>query len=127
MHELGLCEAIVEATLRRARGREVTAVRVRVGGHPVDDAVIEQGFRLAAMGTVAENADLDLVCEPVMLRCRMCGAASPVLDGANLAACPSCGAIDVEVTGEENAVLESVTVVPGAVNLVADVAREGVG
>jgi len=127
MHELGLCEAIVEATLRRARGREVTAVRVRVGGHPVDDAVIEQGFRLAAMGTVAENADLDLVCEPVMLRCRMCGAASPVLDGANLAACPSCGGIDVEVTGEENAVLESVTVVPGAVNLVADVAREGVG
>ncbi len=36
MHELGLCEAIVAATVRRAAGRRVTAVRVRIGGVDVD-------------------------------------------------------------------------------------------
>ena len=126
MHELGLCEAIVAATLRRARGREVTAVRVRVGGHPVDGAVIEQGFRLAAMGTVAEHAELDLVCEPMMARCRGCGAESPVIDAANLAGCASCGGVNVEVTGEEDAVLESVTVVRTTVSA-GDAVQEGVG
>lgn len=126
MHELGLCEAIVAATVRRAQGREVTAVRVRVGGHPVDEAVIEQGFRLAAMGTVAERAELDLVCEPMMSRCRSCGAESPVLDPANLAACASCGGVNVEVTGEEDAVLESLTVARPPVGA-EGTAKQGVG
>ncbi len=110
MHEVGLCEAIVEAALRRAGSREVSAVRVRVGGHPVDEAVIQQGFQLAAMGTVAEHATLDLVREPMLSRCHGCGAESPALDAPHLAACPACGGVDVDVIGDEDVVLESITV-----------------
>jgi hydrogenase nickel incorporation protein HypA/HybF len=110
VHESGLCEAMVEATLRRAKGRRVHAVKVRIGGHPVDPEVIAQGFRVAALGTVAEDAAVEVVLDPMVVRCNDCGAESPVTDAFALAACPRCGGIDVEVTGHEDATLESITV-----------------
>lgn len=110
MHELGMCEGIVEAVVRRAGDRPVRAVRVRVGGHPVDPDVIEQGVRVAAMGTVAEGADIDLVLEPLRVRCRRCREETPVNSAMALAACPACGAVDVETAGHEDVVLESITV-----------------
>ncbi|HLV75097.1 hydrogenase nickel incorporation protein HypA/HybF [Actinomadura hallensis] len=110
MHELGMCEGIVEAALRRADGRPVRGMRVRIGGHPVDPEVIEQGVRVAAAGTAAEDAALDLVLEPLAVRCGRCRARTPVNSAAALAACPACGSVDVESTGREDVVLESITV-----------------
>ncbi|HEY8479651.1 MAG TPA: hydrogenase maturation nickel metallochaperone HypA [Spirillospora sp.] len=110
MHELGLCEGIVEAALRRADGRRVRSMRVRVGGHPVDPEVIEQGVRVAALGTVAEDAALDLVMEPLSVLCGRCGARTPVNCAMTLAACPECGSVDVDGTGDDDVVLESITV-----------------
>ena len=110
MHELGMCEGIVEAALRRADGRPVRGMRVRVGGHPVDPEVIEHGVQVAAMGTGAEGAVLDLVLEPLSVRCGDCGAQTPVSCAMTLAACPECGGVDVESAGGEDVVLESITV-----------------
>lgn len=109
MHELGLCDGIVEAVLRRAAGRRVSAARVRIGGHPVDPEVMEQGFALAAMGTPAEGAALDVVSEPSTVHCRGCGSRAPVADHLALVACRACGGVDVEVVGSDEAVLESIT------------------
>jgi len=106
---MGLCVGIVEATLRRAAGRRVRAVRVRVGGHPVDPEVISQGFRLAALGTQAEDATVELVQEPTSMRCAGCGAEWPAGD-APIVACPRCGGVAVEWAGAEQAVLESISV-----------------
>jgi hydrogenase nickel incorporation protein HypA/HybF len=110
MHELGMCQGIAEAVLRRAAGRTVTAARVRVGGHAVDSGVVDQGFRLAAAGTPAENAALDIVHEPMSVRCHSCGNVQPVRDHLSMVACPSCAGVDVEVTGNDDVVLESITV-----------------
>lgn len=99
MHETGLCDAILTAALRRAHGRPVRKVRVRVAGHPVDPEVINQGFQVAAAGTVAAGATVELVAEPVVARCGDCGHEAPAHDAAVLAACPSCGGVDVQVTG----------------------------
>ena len=114
MHEMGLCEAIVEATLRRANGRAVKTVRVRVGGHPVNPGVIDQGFRLAAAGTVAADANIDLVMTPPTVHCRGCGAHATVADAFDLAVCAQCGSVDVEVSGTDEVVLESITLKQGA-------------
>lgn len=46
MHELGLCEDILRAVLKRADGRRVRACRVRIGGHPVDPDVIETNIQV---------------------------------------------------------------------------------
>jgi hydrogenase nickel incorporation protein HypA/HybF len=110
VHELGLCEAIVAATVRRADGRRVTGVRVRIGGHPVDPGVVTQGIRLAAAGTVAEDVVVDLVLEPMRMSCRECGRVGPIEDHLGMVACTRCGGVDVEVTGTDDVRLESITV-----------------
>ncbi len=110
MHELGLSESIVDAALRRAAGRRVTGLRVRIGGHVVAPEVVTQGIRLAAAGTVLEDATVDLVLEPMMVSCRECGGSEAVSDHLALVACPRCGGVDIEITGDEHVVLESITV-----------------
>lgn len=110
MHEWGLCDAIAEAVLERADGRRVRGVRVRISGHPVDPAVIDQGYRLATAGTPAADALLDVVQEPGTVRCRACGASTPADDAMHLVACPRCGGLDIEVAAGSGAVLESITV-----------------
>ncbi len=114
MHELGLCDAILDATLARARGRRVRAVRVRVGGHPVDPEVIQHGVRVAAMGTVAEDVRVELIYEPMVLRCRSCGHESSADDAMAMVACRRCGGMDIDAEGTEQAVLESITVDEGS-------------
>ena len=110
MHELGLSEAILEAALRRARGRRLTSVRVRVGGHPVDPAVINHGFQVAAVGTVAADAVVDLVMEPAVAVCRRCGHQESADDPLAAAICRACGGVDVHISGDEHVVLESIAV-----------------
>jgi len=108
MHEIGLCEGLVELVGRQAAGRRVTGVKVRVGArHAVVDEAFGQAFALAAEDTVAEGARLDLVVSPVTLLCRGCGRVSDSLDV--LAECPGCGGDDVEYQGGDELVLESLT------------------
>lgn len=113
MHEIGLGEAVIQAVDRRAAGRRVTGVRVRVGvRHRVDEASFRQGFELVALGTCAEGAELTFVAVPAALACRGCGAEALVLDP--LATCPECGCADVVETGGDELTLESIEVAAGA-------------
>ncbi len=113
MHELGLCEAIVAATVRRAAGRRVTGVRVRIGGHAIDADVVAQGIQLAAAGTVAQDVAVELVLEPMRMTCHGCGRVGPIEDHLGMVACTRCGGIDIDVTGTDDVRLESITVEAG--------------
>ena len=65
MHEVSLGEAILDAVERRAAGRKVRRVRVRVGTlNRVVGPALDQGFALVSEGTVAEGAVLDIVEVP---------------------------------------------------------------
>jgi Zn finger protein HypA/HybF involved in hydrogenase expression len=62
MHEIGLCEALLDAVEKRAAGRQVTGVRVRIGTlHRVAEPALVQGFELVAVGSVADGAAIELV------------------------------------------------------------------
>jgi len=105
MHELGLCESIVDAVAKRAGERPVARVRVRVGRlHHVHPEAFEQSFALAAAGSVADSALAELVLLPVTGRCRSCSerieADEPIL------ACPACGSLEVEQLGGDELTLE---------------------
>jgi hydrogenase nickel incorporation protein HypA/HybF len=106
MHEFGLCEGVVEAVRRRAAGRPVQRVRLRIGvRHAAEAASMEQAFQLLAEGTEADSATLVLVTIPARLACRSCGASTDTTD--LLALCPSCGGDDVELSGGDELTLES--------------------
>jgi hydrogenase nickel incorporation protein HypA/HybF len=107
MHELGLCEAIVQRVEERAGDRPVARVRVRVGRlHHVHPEAFEQSFTIAAAGGVAEDAVAELVLVPVRARCPACDAETEADE--LVVACSSCGSVDVELTGGDELLLESI-------------------
>ena len=42
--------------------------------------------------------------------CGDCGHAAPVADHLAMVACPACGGLDIELAGDEDVLLESITV-----------------
>lgn len=110
MHEIGIAEAILDAVERRAEGRPVTRAKVRAGALlRVVEPAMNQAFELVTDGTVAEGAAIDLVVTPARITCRTCGHQDGTVDP--LALCPACGGGDVELTGGDELVLESIETV----------------
>jgi hydrogenase nickel incorporation protein HypA/HybF len=96
MHELAITQSVVDAVCERAGARPVRSVKVRVGALTavVPDAMMFC-FELAAEGTVADGARLEIEHSPAAGRCRDCGDGFPLSDLILL--CP-CGSANVEVT-----------------------------
>ena len=106
MHELGLCEDIVAAVEQRAAGGRGPGHR-RVGRlHHVHPEAFDQSFAMAAAGGVAEGARADWCC----CRCgSRCQAAAPMHEADELiAVCPDLRLFDLELTGGDELLLESI-------------------
>jgi len=95
LHEMAITQCVVDAVCEHAAGRRVQSVRLQVGAlcGVVPDAM-QFCFELAAEGTVADGARLDLDVQPGSARCRCCGDEFVLPDLILL--CP-CGSADVEV------------------------------
>jgi hydrogenase nickel incorporation protein HypA/HybF len=92
---MALTQSVVDAVCERAAGRRVHSVRVEVGAlcAVVPDAMTFC-FELAAEGTAADGASLEIDMRPGEARCRSCDAGFELNDPILL--CP-CGSADVEV------------------------------
>jgi hydrogenase nickel incorporation protein HypA/HybF len=102
---MSYCEGVLDAVERRAAGRAVARVGVRIGAvHRVVADAFEQSFRLAAAGGPAENATTELVVVPVHGHCMDCRSDFESPDPSP--ACPSCGSLEVAVEGGDEVVLE---------------------
>ncbi|HLH59145.1 MAG TPA: hydrogenase maturation nickel metallochaperone HypA [Streptosporangiaceae bacterium] len=108
-YETALCQAIVEAVAPLAHGREITGVRVRVGGHPADPDLVRRCMREATAGTVAEHAAVEFIMDPPVVRCRDCGDETATAYALALLACRRCGSFEIDVTGCGDLTLESIT------------------
>lgn len=105
MHEMSYCEGVLEAVHRRAAGRPVARVGVRIGViHRVVADAFEQSFQLAAAGGPAEGATTEVVVVPVRGHCMDCRADFESPDPSP--ACSGCGSLDVAVEGGDEVVLE---------------------
>ncbi len=105
MHELSYCEGVLEAVERRAGGREVAAIGVRIGAiHRVVAGAFQQSFQIAAMDGPAAGAVTTVVVVPVHGHCMDCREDFSSADPSP--ACPSCGSLDVAVEGGDDVVLE---------------------
>jgi hydrogenase nickel incorporation protein HypA/HybF len=114
VHELGMSEGILDAALRRAAGRKLVRVTVRVGRlHRAVDEALVQGFELVATGTEADGAELEVVQVPVSVVCQAAGCGRRTDSEEPLAACPACGSTDVVLDGGDELLLESIELAPG--------------
>jgi hydrogenase nickel incorporation protein HypA/HybF len=99
----------MEAVERRANGRRVAGVTVRVGVlQRVWKPAFDQCFEMVAAGTLAEGARVDLVVLPVQSTCRQCGTAAESDDQP--LACATCGSTALDIRGGDELLLESIRV-----------------
>jgi hydrogenase nickel incorporation protein HypA/HybF len=110
MHELSVAQALVEQVENIARDRHAeyaTKIRVKIG--PLSGVVPEllaSAFPLAAAGSAAEQAKLELTEAPIRVRCQTCGAESDA--AANRLLCGKCGDWHTQVISGDELILESV-------------------
>lgn len=101
MHELALCEAIVETVTRRADGQRVERVDVRIGHfrQVVPDS-LQFSWALLTDGTDLAGCELVIDHVPAVIRCEACGEQT-TLDMPILL-CRKCDCTNVTlVSGEE--------------------------
>jgi hydrogenase nickel incorporation protein HypA/HybF len=105
VHEFGYCEGVLDVIERRAGGRRVAAVGVRVGAlHRVVPAAFQQSFHLVAAGGVADGAVTVLTTVPARATCSACGTPFESVD--SMPACPSCANVVLDLEGGDELVLE---------------------
>ena len=110
MHELAVCQALIDQVARIAhdRGaRQVVSITVSVGALAgVEPKLLEHAFPLAAAGGPAEHAALVVETIPVTVRCRTCRAETGA--APNRLLCGACQGWQVDVVSGEQLLLKSI-------------------
>jgi hydrogenase nickel incorporation protein HypA/HybF len=106
MHELSIADAVVTIASRHAAGRRVARVDLKVGHlrQVVPDS-LAFAFELVSAGTELEGAELVIEEVPADVRCNACAAETVLKEFP--AHCAACGALDVEVTGGDELLVEA--------------------
>ncbi len=111
MHEFAIAAELVAASVREAEARNarrIERVECRVGAmRQVVPEMLAEAFRLAALGTIAENACLDVKMVAPVVTCRRCGEASEQRDWTY--ECPACRSVEIHIDGGDELLLGSVT------------------
>lgn len=109
MHELSVCLALLDQVRSIAREHGATQVeRILLHVGPlsgVEPSLLKNAYPLAAAGTIAESAVLDIELIAVRVQCNACGAETRV--EANRLVCGRCGGFRTRVTGGDEMLLAS--------------------
>ena len=104
MHEMAITQSVLNIVLdaaKQAGAEKITAIRIKMGEYSdVVPVVMKEYFAVAAKGTAAEGAVLELERLPVTMRCRGCHWQG-VVDKRRIR-CGECGGTDLQLlTGRE--------------------------
>ena len=103
MHEMSLCESIVQILEDNARSQGFDQVKTvwleigRLSGVELD--AMRFSFDAVTRGTLADSARLEIIEVPGQAWCLQCGKTVPVEQRFD--ACPDCGSYQLQVTGGE--------------------------
>lgn len=110
MHELAICQALLEQVLGTARergARRVTGIVVRIGPlSGVEPELLRRAYPIAAADTVAAEAELALEATSVRVRCLRCHAEGEA-SNTDLT-CRSCGHWRTQLLAGDELLLASV-------------------
>lgn len=127
MHELSICQALIEQVEAIACEQQaVQVLRICIGIGPlsgVESQLLEQAFVIARSGTIAADAELAITQLPIRVRCQQCGQLSEARP-ANLI-CGHCGDWHTQLLSGDEMYLSQVELVraPGT----GTVELQGVG
>ena len=109
MHELSVCQSLLEEVKRVARENgagSVTRIVLKLGPlSGVEPDLLRNAYPLAAAGTVAENAELEIEIAGIIVSCSQCGGESPAV--ANKLLCAHCGDYRTKLVSGDEMVLQS--------------------
>jgi hydrogenase nickel incorporation protein HypA/HybF len=101
MHEMSICESLLDMIEEQAKAQAFTRVRrVRLEVGPfsgVEPEALRFGFDVVTNGTLAEGAALEIIATEGKAWCPDCNQAVTLTD--RLDGCPCCGGVRVQVTG----------------------------
>ena len=110
MHELSVCLALLEEVKRVAAengASDVARIVVKVGPlSGVEADLLRNAYPLAAAGTLAENAELEIEPAEIVVRCSQCGAESKA--SANRLLCGECGDYRTNLVSGDEMVLQRI-------------------
>jgi len=109
MHELSVCQALVEQAELIARERQARVIRLMLQIGPlsgVESELLRRAFPLASAGTCCEGAALEILAAPVTVYCPDCMVTSEV--AANKLLCPECGNWRTSLASGDEMVLQTV-------------------
>ena len=109
MHELSVCLSLLEEVKRVARENNagsVTRIIVKIGPlSGVEPDLLRNAYPIAAAGTIAEDAELQIEISDVVVSCSQCGAESAAT--ANRLLCAQCGDYRTNLVSGDEMVLQS--------------------
>jgi hydrogenase nickel incorporation protein HypA/HybF len=102
MHEVGIARSIIDSALDAVpEGGTLTGVTVSVGPlSAVSADALRFGFEVASKETPAEQATLEVLEVPLVVRCESCGTDSTI-EEPTLLRCPVCDGDVTVVSGHE--------------------------
>ena len=110
MHELAVCQGLMgqlEQIARREQAERITRIVLSIGPlSGVEASLLKDAFPIAAAGTVAEDAVLDVQGQAVKVKCLSCGAESEAT--ANRLLCAACGDYRTRLVSGDEMMLMSV-------------------
>ncbi len=110
MHELSVCQALVRQLERVSAengGGRIERAVLRIGPlSGIEIPLLEQAFPLAARGTVADAAALDIRPAPVRIACSDCSAETEARPNRLL--CGQCGSYRCRLVSGDEMLLETV-------------------
>ncbi|HXZ59442.1 MAG TPA: hydrogenase maturation nickel metallochaperone HypA [Steroidobacteraceae bacterium] len=99
MHELSICQALLDEVAKLATSHAASGVeRITLEVGPlsgVEPELLERAFEIARVGTCAARAELAITVPEIMVRCNDCGAASRAQPNRLL--CAACGGYHTRV------------------------------
>lgn len=110
MHELAICQALIEqleSIAQENQAERVTEIYLQVGPlSGAEPSLLQNAYPLAATGTVAENARLEIKTMPVRVHCNACGEESEA--SVNKLICAHCGDFRTRLISGDEMLLASV-------------------
>lgn len=110
MHELSICQSIIEQVTEIAqqnKAQSVSRIIVEIGPlSGVEALLLERAFPIASAGSVAQDAVLETHILPIRVKCNLCGNENEA--PINQLLCSACGTWQTNLLSGDEMLLKSI-------------------